>query len=199
MSAAIPLRTRARGRDSLPGREPASLGDSPLSRLRRIAQERRSRSSRHSDIPPTNCSAAESTLPASAGTRAKVSGWRGALACLALAALACATPPPAGAPPPVPRGGDAAADAWRALIALEGRELVLADAPPPAAASWCEPIAATPHYRCALDLSPILVWRGRVIRYAQEIDCLRGMGEACDAQPADARERCRGWLPLVCP
>lgn len=116
--------------------------------------------------------------PASAG-RAPTFGGRAAL-CLALAALACAHALPAGAPPPVPRGGAASADAWRALIALEGRELVLADAPPPAAAEWCEPIADTPHYRCQLDLAPLLLWRARVVQYAGEIDCLRGDREACN-------------------
>lgn len=116
--------------------------------------------------------------PASAG-RAPTFGGRAAL-CLALAALACAHDPPAGAPPPVPRGGDAAADAWRALIALEGVELVLADAPPPAASTWCEPISDTPHYRCQLDLAPLLLWRARVVQYAGEIDCLRGDDVACE-------------------
>lgn len=141
MSAAIPLRPRARRRDSLHGGEP-------------IARP--------------------------AGARRAPSIWGGTVGLLALAALACASPVPAGAPPPVPRGGDAAADAWRALIALEGVELVLADAPPPAASTWCEPISDTTHYRCQLDLAPLLLWRARVVQYAGEIDCLRGDDAACE-------------------
>jgi hypothetical protein len=73
----------------------------------------------------------------------------------------------------VPRGGPEVADAWLALISLEGVDLMLANPPPPAAAKWCEPIADTPHYRCQLRLSPLLQWRARIVRYAEQIDILR--------------------------
>lgn len=117
-----------------------------------------------------------SVSAASAGKmRSGKSGGSPYLGGLALAALlGCQATIPAGSPPPVPRGGPVVADAWQALVALEGRDLYLAASPPSAAAAWCIPIADTPHYVCRLELGPLLQWRGRIVRYAQEIDCLRG-------------------------
>jgi hypothetical protein len=62
----------------------------------------------------------------------------------------------------------------RAIRALEGVEIVIADAPPRDAEIWCDAIEGTPHWRCEIEITELRRWIAEVVRYGWEIEALRG-------------------------
>ncbi len=72
----------------------------------------------------------------------------------------------------------------RALRALDGAEIVLVGEPKPGALPWCAAIPGTPHWSCSVDVADLRIWIRDVVSYAAEIDCLRGVQDACDSGAA---------------